>query len=294
MLEKLKANILFETLLKRHNIDKAYAMVKPEDSWYDTITKVHNSLAEIKKLPYENWKITSHDGLAQHAVYYPGNSDKTVIWVHGYSSHAERESAFPGLFYHNLGFNVLVPYLRAHGPSEGKYISFGPMESQDIEGWIEQINTRIPKGSIMLHGLSMGGGIVLDLATKELENVRCMIADAPSYSIPEFFKDVAGSAFKKGQQRILACVHDRFYREFSAAVTDFDRIQNIKSGKYPLLLSAGSNENMDNELYALKEHNPNETTVLILPGCDHGNGMYKQTELYQDAIKVFVEKHMAG
>jgi pimeloyl-ACP methyl ester carboxylesterase len=168
------------------------------------------------------------------------------------------------------------------------------MESRDIEGWIEQINARDPKGSIMLHGLSMGGGIVLDLATKELKNVRCMIADAPSTSIPEFLKNIAGSAFKKGQLKILACVHDRFYREFSATVTDFDRIQNIKSGKYPLLLSAGSNEKMDNVLYALKEHNPNETTVLILPGCNHGNGMYKQTELYQDAIKVFAEKHMAS
>ena len=50
MLEKLKANILFEVLMKRHNIDKAYKMLGPEDSWYDTITTVHNSLAEIKQL----------------------------------------------------------------------------------------------------------------------------------------------------------------------------------------------------------------------------------------------------
>ena len=50
MFEKLKANILFSQLLKRPNIDKAYAMVGPEDSWYDTITKVHDSLAQIRKL----------------------------------------------------------------------------------------------------------------------------------------------------------------------------------------------------------------------------------------------------
>ena len=49
MFEKLKANILFERLLKRPDIDKAYKMVGPEDSWYDTITKVHNSLAEIRQ-----------------------------------------------------------------------------------------------------------------------------------------------------------------------------------------------------------------------------------------------------
>ena len=44
MFEKFIANILFTKLLQRPDINKAYAMVGPEDSWYDTITKVHNSL----------------------------------------------------------------------------------------------------------------------------------------------------------------------------------------------------------------------------------------------------------
>lgn len=39
MLEKLKAEILFRRLLRRPDIDRAYAMVEPSDSWYDTITK---------------------------------------------------------------------------------------------------------------------------------------------------------------------------------------------------------------------------------------------------------------
>ena len=164
MLEKLKARILFRKFLKRPDIRKAYKMVKPKDSWYNTITTVHRSLAQIRELPHENWKITSHDDLTLNAVYYPGHSNKTVIWVHGYTSHAERESAFPGLFYHSMGFNVLVPYLRAHGPSEGKFISFGPMECRDLQKWVSAINDRLPEENILLHGLSMGGGIVLDLA----------------------------------------------------------------------------------------------------------------------------------
>ena len=38
----------------------------------------------------------------------------------------------------------------------------------------------------------------------------------------------------------------------------------------------------------IKENNPHKSTVLILPGCNHGNGMYKQTKLYQDAIQAFL------
>ena len=293
MFEKLKANAVFHVLMKRHNIDNAYKMVGPEDSWYDTITKVHNSLAEIRQLPHENWEITSHDSLSLKAVFYPGNTNKTVIWVHGYTSHGERESAFPGLFYHSMGFNVLIPYLRAHGPSEGKYISFGPEECRDLKAWLEKLNSCIPDGQVMFHGLSMGGGIALDLATMKLKNVKCILADAPSYSIPDFFKQVTYSTFKVGQEKILSHMHRRFQKEFSSDAADFDRVKNMVNGKYPLMLTAGSMEGQDEVLNALKERNPQPTNVLILPGCNHGNGMYKQTQMYQNAIREFVDKYMA-
>lgn len=291
MFEKIKAKVLFEVLLKRHDINEAYKMVGPEDSWYQTITTVHNSLAEIQKLPHENWEITSHDGLSLKAVFYPGTTTKTVIWIHGYTSHAERESAFPGLFYHSMGYNVLVPYLRAHGPSEGTYISFGPMEAMDIKKWIDRVNEQVP-GSILLHGLSMGGGIALDLAAMELQNVKCILADAPSYSIPEFFEGVSRYNSKKNPRKLAAFLFERYRREFSVDAADYDRRETIRNGKYPLMLSAGSLEEQDEVLSVLKERNPHPTTVLILPGCNHGNGMYKQTEMYQNAIREFAEKYM--
>ena len=290
MFEKLKASILFHQLLKRPNIEKAYKMVGPEDSWYDTITIVHNSLAEIRKLPHENWEMTSHDGLSLKALFYPGTTDKTMIWIHGYTSHAERESAFPGLFYHSLGFNVLIPYLRAHGPSEGKYISFGPLECLDLQRWIRRVNERVP-GGILIHGLSMGGGIALDLATMELENVKGILADAPSYSVPEFFHGVSRSASKKNPEKLCACLYQRFREEFHAEPTNYDRRETIRGGKYPLLLTAGCLEEQEKVLSLLKERNPQSTTILILPGCNHGNGMYKQTEMYQTAIRKFIEQY---
>jgi fermentation-respiration switch protein FrsA (DUF1100 family) len=291
MFEKLKAGIVFNSLMKRHDINEAYKMVGPEDSWYDTISTVHRSLAEIRKLPHEDWFITSHDGLTLKAVFYPGTSDKTMIWVHGYTSHAERESAFPGLFYHSMGYNVLVPYLRAHGPSQGKYITFGPMEAMDIQLWIDRINERVP-GSIILHGLSMGGGIALDLATRELKNVKCILADAPSYSVPGFFKEVAHVISKKNPEKAIKHLYDKFCNLFGVDIEDYDRLQTIRNCKYPLLLTAGSLEDQEEVFVTLKERNPQPTSVLILPGCNHGNGMYKQTKLYQDTIREFVDRYM--
>ena len=75
-------------------------------------------------------------------------------------------------------------------------------------------------------------------------------------------------------------------------MANYDRRESIRGGKYPLMLTAGSNENMEEVLSTIREHNPQPTTMLILPGCNHGNGMYKQTELYQNAIREFAERYM--
>ena len=289
MFVKLKSNYLFHRLLKRPNIRKAYKMVGPEDSWYDTITTVHNSLAKIQKLPREELTIRSHDGLKLKGIFYPGVSDKTIIWIHGYTSHAERESAFPGLFYHSLGFNVLIPYLRAHGPSEGKYIAWGALETQDMMLWADAVNQIHPNGSILFHGLSMGGGIALDLATQEMKNVKAIIADAPSVNIAWFLQAVSSDVYKKDGKKVADEMMRRFQKEFSSDPKDFERIENIRKGRYPLLISAGSHEQMDEILYQIQQNNPAETRVLILPGCSHGNGMYKQTQMYQSTIKEFID-----
>lgn len=294
MFEKQKASILFQKLMKRPDIEKAYAMVPPTDSWYGTIMTVHNSLAEIQKLPHETLQIVSHDGFKLQGIYYPGNQDvkKTVICVHGYTSHGEREWAFPGLFYHSLGYHVLIPYQRAHGLSEGPYISFGALEHRDMMRWVELINEKTPSGKIVIHGLSMGGGIVLDLADKEMQNVQCLIADAPSPSIAGFFKNVSREVFKKNSGKIAEFALQRFYKEFHVDAEDFDRVQTVKNGRYPLLLCAGSNENLEELLATIKKQNPQPSQILILPGCSHGNGMYLQTELFQNTIRAFLTEYM--
>jgi len=293
MLEKLKANILFQKVLKRPDIAKAYAMVGPEDSWYATITKVHDSLAEIQQLPREILELKSHDGLLLKGIYYPcPGSTVTVICAHGYTSHAEREWAFPGLFYHSLGFNVLIPYQRAHGISQGKYITFGALEHRDMMDWVALINRRIPGGSIVLHGLSMGGGIVLFMADKPMENVKCIIADAPSEGIVEFFRGVSGFVFKKGAENVCRHALARFRKEFGAEPEDFNIEKTLAGGKYPLLLAAGSMEQCEELFTRLAACNPRETETVILPGCNHGNGMYKQTDMFQSAIRNFLFRHI--
>ena len=73
-------------------------------------------------------------------------------------------------------------------------------------------------------------------------------------------------------------------------VTEKPEQDIVKKSKYPILLSAGSMEKMEEVLDELKKANPKTTDVIILPGCNHGNGMYKQTKMYQAVIKDFIQE----
>lgn len=295
MLDRLIANHLFRRMLKRPDISAAYAMKDESDSWYDTLCKVHNALAEIQTLPHETVEITSADGLSLKAIHYPNREpnakNATVIFVHGYTSHAEREWAFPGLFYHAAGYHVLIPYQRAHGISEGTFISLGALEREDMLRWMEKAQLLHPETQVVIHGLSMGGNIALELTNAADPHLKCVISDAPSMGGDDWFAHIARSRIP-GARRVAAQMKARFAREFGKELECTEVTRYVNASRCPILLAAGSMENREEEFAALRRLNPCETVTVILPGCSHGNGMYKQTAMFQEALSAFLNRYI--
>lgn len=293
MFSNFMAKIVFKKLLSRPDISKAYALTDPSDSWYPTLKKVHESLAEIQKLTHQTADITSFDGYKLKAICYPAQNAKgTVVCIHGYTSHAEREWAFPGLFYLSQGFNVVIPYQRAHGLSEGKFITFGALEKRDMVLWLKKINQMYPSSPVVVHGLSMGGGIALQLCDVENPTLKGIVADAPSLNINYLFNDVAHGVCKnnkKSAQKLFEALKKLFEKKFGVQTDITDAEQYVAKSRYPLLFAAGSCENRQKGFEHLAEICPQQTRTVILPGCNHGNGMYKQTEMFQGALAQFLK-----
>lgn len=153
---------------------------------------------------------------------------------------------------------------------------------------MKKVNETNPDDAIIIHGLSMGGGIALDLADKEMKNVKGIVSDAPSVSVREFFEEVSKEILKKDSEKVAAYMVARFKKEFGVDVKELECVDIVSKSKYPILLSAGSMENMEEMLDTIKNVNPKQTDIIILPGCNHGNGMYKQTKMYQKAILDFI------
>lgn len=129
----------------------------------------------------EKITMTAGDGLKLVAYYLPAKVEarKILILMHGYRNDGFGDFAGLVKFYHEMGYDLLVPHQRSHGESEGTYICFGVKERYDLKQWSDYIAKRFEgKCSIFLSGISMGGATVLMATGLELPGqVKGIIAD---------------------------------------------------------------------------------------------------------------------
>ena len=156
--------------------------------------------AYIKAHTGERPQITSFDGLRLTALYLPapGGSPKgTVLAFHGYRSLATIDFALEVEFFHRLGYDVLLPYQRSHGPSQGRHITFGVKERFDCRDWAWYVARRFGEDRpLYLAGISMGCATVLmSLSLNLPPNVRGVLADCGFTSPWEIVRHVAKADF---------------------------------------------------------------------------------------------------
>ena len=154
--------------------------------------------ALYESLPKEDVWIESFDRLKLHGVLLKnGDGKKLIIEVHGFRSSPQHDfiAAFP--YFYNKGYSILMIDMRAHGESEGTYITYGVHERCDLRDWVyfamEKLGTDI---EIVLHGISMGASTVLMTSALDLpENVRGIIADSGYTSPYDIFVRVLEHSF---------------------------------------------------------------------------------------------------
>lgn len=125
--------------------------------------------------------IESHDGLRLQARLLPaeGQALGTILLFHGYRSMAAVDFSGPALRLHQLGYNLLLVDQRAHGHSQGRWITYGVHERRDCAAWAWHCCRRFgPDHPLFLYGMSMGATTVLLAAGLSLPpSVRGILAD---------------------------------------------------------------------------------------------------------------------
>ena len=130
---------------------------------------------------HEELHVMSYDGKLLHATFLPKEHAKgTILLFHGYKSCWQIDFGLVLPYYYDtLGYSLLLVDQRAHGQSQGKYLTFGVRERMDVISWATYMGQKLgPDAPLILGGLSMGATTVLMASCFEFPaNVRAIIAD---------------------------------------------------------------------------------------------------------------------
>ena len=274
---------MVEEEIKKTSYGKYYDCILASDAW-------------LRDNNAQDVYVTAKDGLKLHGYWIPAEEPRgTILLAHGYRSTILVDFGLAFAFYHALGMNILVPHQRAHAQSEGRYITFGVKESEDMKCWIDYHNKTYGNIQMILSGLSMGASTVLYLADQNLpENVKCIIADCGFTSPKDILDKVYRSVvhLPSGPSLWAAELFARVFAGFSLTVKDTRDV--LKKAKLPVLMIHGLSDDFVpsdmtrqgyDSCFGAKE-------ILLVEGAGHGTSFLVDKQTYITRVVAFLEKYL--
>ena len=159
----------------------------------------------LRQTPNEPMELRSKRGERLRGWYFPlgGEGRRIAFLVHGYrSEHAEAAGMYLD-YYASRGIDLFCCDNTAHGESEGRFVGFDVLESEDCLRWIDALIERFGADvEIVLHGFSMGSATVLKMSGRCPEQVRLIVADCGFVSADEQLRGSFGRFYP-----VMALLH---------------------------------------------------------------------------------------
>ncbi len=239
--------------------------------------------------PVEVWTLKSFDGLELKAKKFSPaeNSNRWAVLIHGYG----RDGTFAYDYaeeYLKRGWNVLIPDLRAAGESEGKFITMGALESQDVLNWTE----KIPADSkIILHGVSMGAATALMTAALEPKNLVAVVEDCGYTSAYEMFTAQLEKIFGLPEYPVMPCADIVCKFKTSIKISDAAPIDSVEKIKVPVLFIHGDADGLVpfEMMEKLFDACAAPKEKFVVEGAGHADAKRKNPAAYFDKVFEFLE-----
>ncbi len=212
---------------------------------------------------------------------------RCAVLCHGYVG-SPGNLAGTALRFHDEGWNVLMPWMRGHGQSEGKSLTVGAKESQDVLGWVRRLVNRDGEAEVLVFGSSMGGASVMQLAGMELpKNVRAIVSDCGFSSLRELMGEEFGPAILPELPLIDATC--RLRGGFS--IDDVNAVEAVSHASVPMLFIHGAADElvplaMLDELYEACA-SPRKRRLLV-PDAPHAQSVTAHPALYWREMDAFI------
>lgn len=220
-----------------------------------------------------------------------------AICLHGFCGEPQ-EMARYALRYARMGCTVLLPALRAHERSQGRYVGMGYLDRRDVMRWINLVVRADSQARIILHGNSMGAAAVM-LAAAEPDlpaQVKAVIEDSGYSSANSEMRFVARSMMRLprvvglpmlGVMSMICRMHAGFW------LADGDCVRAAGRIRVPMLCVHGTadqlvpHEFMDRIVSA---YHGRHCLTLSVTGAGHTLSSVKDPDTYWRMVQSIVEE----
>lgn len=239
-------------------------------------------IPEATGVPFEQVRFWTADGHELEGWFFQGSgSPATILFMHGTNYNAsdmwateERAQLFGG-FLRGIGCSFFVFDYRGYGPNGGQATEQGTY--LDAEGALAYLHNRsdVDPARMIFYGFSMGTGVAVELALREL--CAGLVLRAPFTSI----RDLIMARYPR--LRLPLTLAPWLPR------TRYDSARKIGRIRAPLLIMHGDADEsvpqwMGRRLYALA---PEPKTFVSFPGAQHQDF---PLDLMVPAVRRFVEE----
>ncbi len=277
--------------------EKGYGeMVYTEDIVENRKEQLSETAKWVQETDYKKFAMDSDDGLQLIAAGFV-QEDPSAPWalmIHGYTGWKEEQyqHAFE---YYKQGYSVLLPDLRAHGESEGKYIGLGYLDRGDLLKWMNAIRKLYPDTDWVLYGQSMGGSACVMLAgdPRLPDYVKAVVTDSAFCSPEELFKRKVMDWTGMYDFGIVSAAGLLAKPQAGYSFAEASAIKYAGNIRIPALFIHGSEDKTVLPSDLDKLYNACGSTVkkkLLIEGAGHVQAAEKDPELYYGTIFRFLKE----
>jgi len=267
--------------------------VLKSSDWAQYEPNISNAAAWLREQPVQELRVLSYDNKLLYGRFIPcENAKATIIQFHGYRSHFAVDFSASMSYYHKQGYNLLMVDQRAHGLSEGKYITFGVKERYDVLSWVTYVSLMLGEDHpIFLGGLSMGGTTVCMASDLDFPgNVVGIIADCGFTSPADILGHIA-----KEQYHVPAWLAVPFLSVFSRLFAGFglkqwSTEQALQNTKLPVALFHGTGDRMVPHEMSRRSYAAcaGKKVLSEFPGAGHGVSWLSDSARYKTVLETFM------
>ncbi len=273
------------------------AQVQTSDIKVNRQIALNETRAWAAEAVHEKIAVETQDGYTLIAETFPAE-EESHVWIlvlHGYTGWKEEMYPF-AYWYHEQGYQILVPDLRCQGESEGDFIGMGWTDHFDCVLWVNYILSRDADARIVIHGQSMGASTALMMAGDERTSnkITAVISDCAYTDAYSMFGDKITEWFYLPPFPIVDTAGFVLRMRGGYNLKDASAIDAVVKSRIPTLFIHGSEDDMisvqmSQDLYDAAG-GPKE--LLIVEGAGHAQAQDKDPEAYYGAIAAFLEEYL--